>query len=179
MKTNEVNQTLFLQDELLSRSFLSSGALLFFKPKSPIGIWNYMTLDGSYQDKKVLEDALSAVACDKWKGHYFSPGTKLLLLDSDGNIMLRNCEVSVKKDENNFIHIYEPKTNFYLFVKAFPIKDCPEKVIFVVTEDVSKLNKRIASLVSKKLINKPSDFSLKTGLKKLPIFQTPEQFDKE
>lgn len=179
MKINDVNRTLFLPDELQSRAFLNSGALLFFKPKSPISIWNYMTLCGNHQDENVLEDAISAVAFNKWNNRYFSPGTDILLIDSDGNIMLRNCEINVTKDENNFIHIHEPKTHFYMIARAFPLKGHPEKVTFVVTQDISKLNGRISSLVSKKYIDKPVDFSRRTGFKNLPVFQQSEQFDKE
>lgn len=178
MEKFEINRTLFMPESQGLNAYLEKGVLLFYKPKSPISTWNHIILGHKHQDRLIFEDAFSAVSCDKWKGHYFSPNSDILAIDSDGDILLRNCEVSVKKDDSGFIHVYEPKTNFYSIVRAFPLKESPHKFVYVITEDVSKLNGRISSLVSKKIINKPSFFSLQKGLRTLPVFQTPEQFEK-
>ncbi len=175
MKIKDINPILNTSNGM---KFLSSGALVFYKPKKSDS-WSSLNLSNNYQDQRLLEDAFSSVASEHWKGHYFSSGSEILVLDASGNVMLRNCEVSVKKDSNNFVHVYEPKTHFYRIVKAFPIKAYPGKVGFVACEDVQAMNRKISSLISKKLIDKPDDFSLKTGLKKLPIFQEPEQFGKD
>lgn len=179
MKVCDINRSLFLSESDHLNVFLRQSVLLFYKPKSPISTWNSIILGCDYHDRAVFEDALSAVACDKWKGHYFSPDSKILAIDADGEILLRNCEVSVKRDDSNFVHVYEPETNFYSIVRSFPLKNDPTRVVYISTENVSKLNSKIFNLVSKKIIDKPKDFSMRNGLKSLPTFQTPEHFEKD
>lgn len=179
MEICDINRSLFLSEAEHLNCYLREGVLLFYKPKSPISVWNSIILGPKYQDRAIFEDAFSAVACNNWKSHYFTPESKILAIDSDGEILLRNCEVSVKKDESNFIHIYEPKSNFYNIVRAFPLKDDPTKMVYITSSDVSKLNGRIRSLISKKQISKPKDFSMRTGLRTLPTFPSPDHFEKD
>ena len=175
MKTKEINNILHLSDSTITDCFLKQGILIFYKKRNPIALWSNSILRANYYDRKMLEDAICSVVCDNWKGFHFSPESDILAIDIDGNVLLKNFDVSVQKDKYGFIHIYEPQTNNYNLVKTYPLKQKPESYIYFIANDLSKLNSRIKSAVEKKLIEKPKDFSLRTGLKIMPIFQTSEQ----
>ena len=175
METKEINSILHLSDSTITDRFLRQGVLIFHRARNPICAWSYNVLRANYYDKRMLEDAYCAVVCDNWKGLHFIPETDILAIDTDGTVLLRNFKVSVQKDENGFIHIYEPTINFYNLVKAYPIKQNAEAYAYFVAEDYKKLNSHIRSAVEKKLIEKPKDFSSKTGLKSMPIFQSTQQ----
>ena len=66
MKICDVNRSLFLSESDHMNAYLRQSVLLFYKSKSPISTWNSIILGYKYQDRAIFEDALSAVACDKW-----------------------------------------------------------------------------------------------------------------
>ena len=174
METKEVHNSLYGSGDLAD-AFFKQGILIFRRKRNNICAWTHDVLRSDYLSRRVFEDAFSSILCDNWKGHFFSSDTDIIAIDSDGTVLLRNVDARIKKDDNGFIHIYEPKTNFYNIVKSYEIKNSPNQMFYFVSSDLKKLNSQIKNAVEKKIIAKPKDYSSRLGLKNLPLFPVSDQ----
>lgn len=153
----------------INKTCLEDGVLIFFRVRNNICVWNYSVLRNDFYDVSVLESAFNGVFCDKWEGVFYVP-TDIVVIDGDGNILLKNFEAEVVKDTNGFIHISEKSSALKSLVKPFVYKNAPQKTAYFVASEFKELNYKIKEAVRKKIIDKPSGFNMRNGLKEKPIF---------
>jgi hypothetical protein len=158
----------------IKKTYLSDGILIFSRVRNNICAWNYNSLRDNFYDASVLESAFNGVFCDKWEGAFYNP-SDILVIDSDGNVLLKNFNAEVVKDLNGFIHISEKSTSLKSLVKAFSCREFPQKTIYFVASEFKDLNYRIKDAVQKKIINRPSGFNMRSGLKEKPIFDEKQR----
>ena len=157
-----------------NRSCLDDGVLIFYRVRNNICAWNYDVLRNNFYDASVLDSAFNGIFCDRWEGVFYNP-TDILVIDSDGNVLLKNFDAEVIKDSNGFIHINEKSTSLKSLVKTFGCREFPQTTAYFVASGLKDLNYRIKDAIQKKIINRPSGFNMRSGLKEKPVFDEKQR----
>ena len=99
--------------------------------------------------------------------YYSDFESDFVIIDKHGKVLYSNCDAEITIDENHYIYIND--TSYLVTV----IED-KEKPMFVGGKNKREIDKKVAGLVSQKIIKKPKDFDGQR-LTRFPIYKQDQE----
>lgn len=164
MKNIKYSSDEFQKLSLPLRQELENGVLAVWKSRKQKFLfdrnWNHLTL---LDDKNSLEIIDNLIRYDSvYESYQNNSPVDFVIIDKNGNVLLRNFNVEVFCDENGFVHINSSQTNQpTYFVKSFPHKTHKEFNFFFGGESFDSLNRAVRYAIASDFIKKPKDYDSK------------------
>ena len=161
-------------------SFLKESVFVMWKlkqrqPGYTNPTWHKSQLFNTSEDREFINRLAWEDSVSRYIGHIDGYGlVNYVLINSKGEVLMKNFDAKVNVDENKFIHINSDSLKLNHLVLTNEAKANPNMYYFFDGKDFEEINSKVKQAVQKKNINPPMNFNKNRGLKNQPTKEENE-----
>ena len=132
--------------------------------------WHSENLYNNREGKTFINRLVWEETTKDYIGHIdgFGP-VNYVVINSNGEILLKNFDAKVSIDANKFLHIDSESLKLNYLLKIIESKKYPSHYLYLGGKNFNELNRKVINAVDNGYIKKPSDFNSRKGLLNEPI----------